>query len=568
LLNRSGVSGIFGRVGFDDNPTAVLTGADIRTDAPVGVNERHTIRVIADADLTNAAEIRHQLESRAHRFRTTSDAELIAHAYEEWGPHAVARLRGAFACAVWDADLRRLVLARDHIGLRRLCYALLPGNGVVFSSNLRALTGDPRVGRDWSAEAIDAYLALGYVPAPMTPYRRISKLEPAQLLRLEGRAFRLERYWDLPLATPVGTTLDARLATLDAGLRAVVETNRAPATVLYSGGAASTVLLSATPPEAAQPVTVDLEQDSSELTRSETAATWLGHARQLEYAAPDVMSLATALASELHEPFAATSALVQLAAMCAARRHAQSAIAAHGASLLWAGRPIHHVDRQCGRLTDPRAARAACEVWDGPHRRSLYTREFSWQVRGADPASRILNLHAAHPSDDPLERELYVDLRTSFADRSLACAGAGAAVAGLSLRLPFLERDLVVLAATTPTDLKRRGASGVHSLRRLLLRRLPRRLMPPMRPQPPRYDWLLTTLASAVPAMLLTPRFDGRGIISRVTLRHVWNEHRAGRRNHAWRLWSLVMLECWFRQCVDGAEANEPLEYAVLKAVA
>ena len=92
--------------------------------------------------------------------------------------------------------------------------------------------------------------------------------------------------------------------------------------------------------------------------------------------------------------------------------------------------------------------------------------------------------------------------------------------------------------------------------------------MPPAGPQPPRHDWLRAALAAMVPAMLLAPRFDGRGIVSRVALRRIWEEHRSGRRDHAWQLWSLLMLEFWFRQCVDGDAADEPLEYAVLKAVA
>ena len=100
----------------------------------------------------------------------------------------------------------------------------------------------------------------------------------------------------------------------------------------------------------------------------------------------------------------------------------------------------------------------AYAVWDDQHRRGIYTRQFSWQVRDADPFGRLLALHASHPSDDPLERALYVDLRTSLADNVLACADRAAGAAGMSLRFPFLDRDLVVLAATTPSAVKQRGA--------------------------------------------------------------------------------------------------------------
>jgi len=280
------------------------------------------------------------------------------------------------------------------------------------------------------------------------------------------------------------------------------------------------------------------------------------------------MRLAAEFTTHIHEPIADPSAMVQLAVLRAARRHVDSAFAAHGASILWAGHSRHLVERHRGRLQDVRAARRVYSTWNDQHRRAIYTREFAWQVRDANPFSRHLALHTSHPSDEALERALYVDLRTSLADSVLVTADRAAGAAGMSLRFPFLDRDLVVLAATTPSAVKRRGVTGIHALRRLLLRQLPRTLMPPAKSPIARHDWLRNALAAMVPAMLFAPRFDGRGIVSRVVLRQVWNDHHSGRHDYAWQLWSLLMLEFWFRQCVDGEAANEPLEYAVLKAVA
>jgi asparagine synthetase B (glutamine-hydrolysing) len=315
-------------------------------------------------------------------------------------------------------------------------------------------------------------------------------------------------------------------------------------------------------------VTVDVEHDASELTRSDAAAARLGHARQLELAAPDAMTLGAECAWHLHEPIADPSAVVQLAVLLAARRHVDSAFAAHGASILWGSCAAHRIERHRGRMPELRAVKRAYSVWDDHHRRGIYTREFSWQVRDANPFSRHLALHAAHPSNDPLERALYVDLRTSLADGALACAERAAAAAGLSLRYPFLDYELVILAATTPAAIKQRGSTGMHALRRLLLRQIPRTLMPPVRPQAPRHAWLRTALGAMVPTLLFAPRFDGRGIVSRPALRRIWSDHQAGRHDYAFQLWSLVMLEFWFRRCIDSEAAGEPLEYAVLKAVA
>lgn len=198
----------------------------------------------------------------------------------------------------------------------------------------------------------------------------------------------------------------------------------------------------------------------------------------------------------------------------------------------------------------------------------MYTRRFAWQVRDTNPFRRHLELYDARGSSDALERALYVDARTCLPDGVLASATAAARAAGLALRFPFLDDELVTLAAMTPSRFKQRGGTGMRALRQLLAGKVPRALMPPLRARPAPRLWVHAALTSMVPDVLFAPRFDGRGIVSRPALCRLWEEHRAGRHDHARRLWSLVMLELWFRTCVDGDAEAEPLEYAVLKAAA
>ena len=160
--------------------------------SPVGTSDRLHIRAVADSELTNAGELRAALEREGHRFHARTDEEVIAHAYDRWGTRAFERLRGPFACAIWDERNRVLVLARDHVGIRPLHFAVLQGHGLVFASDIRALLQDPGVVREWCPNGIDAYLALGYIPAPLTAYRRISKLEPAHFLVVDGRRLHVE----------------------------------------------------------------------------------------------------------------------------------------------------------------------------------------------------------------------------------------------------------------------------------------------------------------------------------------------------------------------------------------
>src|SRR5918992_427679 len=159
-------------------------------------NEDGSVRVIFNGEIYNFEDLRSALEARGHRFRTRSDTEVIVHGYEEWGDHAVERFRGMFAFALWDERKRRLLLARDRAGVKPLHYAELPG-GIVFASEIKSLIQDPDVPRDWSPEAIDAYLTLLYIPAPQTVYRAVRKLPAAHYLVAERGSVALRRYWDL-----------------------------------------------------------------------------------------------------------------------------------------------------------------------------------------------------------------------------------------------------------------------------------------------------------------------------------------------------------------------------------
>jgi asparagine synthase (glutamine-hydrolysing) len=582
--------------------------------AGLATSESQSVRVIADSHLTNARELRGRLERERHQFRGASDSELIAHAYEQWGTQCVERFRGPFAFALWDDANRRLVMARDHLGVRPLFFALLHGHGIVFASEIRALLHDPGVGREWCPTAIDAYLALGYVPAPLTAYRRVSKLEPAQLLVVEGRRLHVEQYWDLPRPAS-GGTLEETASALESRLRSAVRAQLKDEYVngvLYSGGTASSTVLTALPAHSAAagtsrkvtPVSVALEQETAELARSYEAAAALGHTPEIEVATPDVPVLATQLASRFDEPIADPSAVAQYATCVAARLHVDCALTAHGAAALWAGYARHRVERVenalRGWLTAPiaavgahvarslqesiKGARAlshlalrpgeACAIkhaygfWDEDHRRLLYTRGFAWAVRDANPFARHLELYASRDGADPLDRALYVDARTFLPDSILAVAERSALAAGLRLRFPFLDREFVEFAAALPPAHKQHGATGMLALHELLSRRLPPGLMPPAQRRPAHHHWLPGALATMVPAVLLTPRFDGRGIVSRPALQQLWEEHCTGRRDHSHRLWALLMLEFWFREFIDGDAAEEPLEYAVLTRAA
>jgi asparagine synthase (glutamine-hydrolysing) len=500
------------------------------------------VRAAVDGTLTNERELRAELR-RLGLDVPEGMAALVGRAYEAWGERCFARFDGGFACAIWDARERRLLLARDQIGLRPLYFALLHGHGVVFASAIRPLFCDPGVERTWSPAAIDAYLALGYVPAPLTAFQRISKLEPAQFVVVDGRRLHAAQYWDLPPVRSSGS-LDAALQDIEARLRMATRDQHLDpdSAVLFSGGEASSALLAALPRGNAPVITVAIEQAPSELARIHAAGQHLGRVPDIEVSAVETPMLASQLAARFDEPIADPTAVSQYAICVAARQHSAAALAGHGAAALF----------------DPPRR---CAVWDEATRRGVYTRAFAWQVRDADPRARMRELSTARGAAGSVERSRYVQVRSVLPESTLAIAEHAALAAGLTLQFPWLDRRVVEAAATVPALL----TQDVSLVRRLLARRLPASLLP-AHATGGTPDWLRSALPLMVPRVLLAPRFDGRGVVSRPALRQLWEEHQAGRHDHSLRFWSLLMLEFWVREHLDGDAAEQPLEYAVLKA--
>ena len=177
---------------------ARLSIIDLRTGQQPISNEDGTVWIVFNGEIYNFQELREDLLSKGHKFRTKSDTETIIHLYEERGTDFPKYLRGMFAAAIWDAGRKRLVLARDRVGKKPLYYAVTP-SALAFASELRSLAAAEGISKEINPAAIDAYLTLQYIPSPMSVFKGVRKLEPASVLVFENGRERTEKYWDLPL---------------------------------------------------------------------------------------------------------------------------------------------------------------------------------------------------------------------------------------------------------------------------------------------------------------------------------------------------------------------------------
>jgi asparagine synthase (glutamine-hydrolysing) len=575
-----------------------LSIIDLSTGDQPLCNETGTVWTVFNGEIYNFADVRGELEAAGHRFKTSSDTEIIVHGYEEWGERAVERFRGMFAYAVWDAVRRRLVLARDRVGVKPLYYAELPGRGVVFGSELKSLLADPDVPREWRPEAIDAYLTLLYVPAPATIYRGIEKLEPGHVLVAENGTVRRFRYWDLAF-TGSGSAAreDEYLEQLDALLAESVALRQiadVPLGAFLSGGIDSSAVAAymvQTSPR--PPITISVGFDHAaydELAHARRVAEHLGCEFHPRTVTPDIATLLPKLAWHFDEPFADSSAVPTYYVSKAARELVTVALSGDGGDELWAGYARHRVEwweqRARAALGPARGAvgalaralplsvkgaralrhlaaspaqayalKHAYGMFEPDAKARLYSHDFAAAVRHADPFAHFRDIYARCRSLEAIDHGLYVDVHTYMVDDILTKVDRMSMAVSLEARDPLLDHKLLEFAATVPAALKIKGGRGKYLLRKVLQRRIPADILERGKQgfAAPIGEWLRGPLAPMADALLNDGRLRDRGIFDSGEVARLWREHRASRADHRHRLWQLIMLELWFRHFIDQA---------------
>ena len=599
VLSHRGPDGrgvhIDGPVGLGHRRLSII---DLATGAqPLG-NEDESVVTVFNGEIYNFQELRAELEGQGHVFHTRTDTEVLVHGYEEWGERLPERLRGMFAFAIWDRRRQRLLLARDRLGIKPLHYSTIGGRGLVFGSEVKAVVEHPDVSRGWRHEAVDAYLALQYVPTPMTIFADVQKLPPAHVLVAENGRVRLQRYWSLTFpGDGAASREDEYLERLDALLHEAVRIrliSDVPLGAFLSGGIDSSAVVAAMAATSDAPVLTTSvgfdEQAYNEVEHAREVARHLGCGHYSRTVTPDIADLLPRLAWHLDEPFSDSSAVPTYFVSAVAREKVTVALSGDGGDELWAGYARHRVERaetQARRWLGTAGSQAAARVasllplslkgarslrhlglapdeacarkhvyglFERGLRDRLYSPDFARDVGQYHPLARFRAIRSSCPSPDPVDRALLVDVQTYLLDDILTKVDRMSMAVSLEARVPLLDHHLVEFAASVPVDLKIRGGRGKYLLRRFLQGRVPQAVVD--RPKQgfsiPTAEWLRGPLAPMTSDLLLGPTFRSRGIFSPAEVGRLWQEHRSGRRDHRHRLWSLLMLELWFRQFVDG----------------
>jgi asparagine synthase (glutamine-hydrolysing) len=571
-------------------------------------NEDESVWITYNGEVYNHAALREALEAAGHRYRSQTDTETIIHLYEEEGPACVERLEGMFAFAIWDARLRRLVLARDRLGVKPVYYARLDG-GFVFGSEAKVLLEHPATPRDLDDDAFGDYLTFGFTPPPATLFRGVSKLGPGErmVVTADG-SVTTDTWWD-PMPPPdvaeraSAMSEDEMVAEVRRLLRESVGKRMmsdVPFGVFLSGGLDSST-------------NVALMAELSEAPVRTYSTAPRGHARydELGYA----RIVADRFATEHHEVLVEEEAMRDflpemlfhqdepLSDWTAIPQHFVTRLArdtgtivvqvGEGADELfhgyqgyvdhrrfvvpiqrWVPRPVRRAlgaaavraTTRMGRgvrhgeaLYD--AGRSRIPYWGGglcfrgplkervlaaPHRDALRTVEGIWDEAGAGGGS-----------PDLFQSMSYLELRQRLPELLLQRLDRIAMASSVEGREPFLDHHLVEFVMALPPDMKYRDGGGKHVLRASMAGALPQEVLD--RPKQgfgsPMEEWLRGDFGRHARQAVRDSALHDRGLLDYEVVDGLFAAHAAGRGDWSKHLWNLYCASRWYDRWIARRDA-------------
>jgi asparagine synthase (glutamine-hydrolysing) len=554
---------------------------DLDTGYQPVANEAGDVVAVFNGEAYNFMSLRDEL--REHEVRGTGDTPILPHLYEESGPHFVERLHGMFAVALWDAGRERLVLARDRLGKKPLLWTRLPDGTLAFASELKALLRLPQVSREIDLGAVDAYLALQYVPGDRTALRDIHKLPPGHVLVAEGGTERIERYWHPEaIAAPSaqeGEWLERVRATVGEAVRKRLVAD-VPLGALLSGGIDSSIVVALMAQASSQPVRTftvgfpDTRYDERAYARA--VASRYGTVHEEVEIEEDIAATLPRLAAAFDEPLGDEAAFPTFLIAEEARRHVTVALGGDGGDETFAGYERYIAHRLAERIPAPaaKAGAAALRLLPAARREPrspLFRAARFFDVASAPAGRRYARLMEVFSverrrelwSDPRLAQQVrlepsrpgiaglqLLDIETYLPGDLLVKADLASMAHSLELRSPFLDHEVVALGLALPDSLKTRGLEGKVALRRAFAADLPPEIADRGKTGfgVPLGRWFRSDLRDLARELLSRDR----GWFRPEAVRRLLEEHESGRADHGHRLWCLLMLELWVREHVEA----------------
>ena len=585
-----GSTDVAGRCALGHQRLRVL---DLETGQQPVANEKGEVVAVFNGELYNFAELRSELRANGHEVRGTGDTPVIPHLYEEDGPAFVRRLGGMFALARWDATRERLVLARDRLGKKPLVWTQLGDGTFAFASELKAFHAMPGFQAEPDVPALDAYLALQYVPGARTGIQGVQRLEPGSLLIVEGGSITTERYWQ-PAAGEETASDDEWIERVRDAVTGAVRkrlVSDVPLGALLSGGLDSAIVVAQMAQLSTEPVrtfTVGFSEERyDERKFARAVADRYGTRHEEIVLEPDAAATLPRLAAAFDEPLGDEAALPLFLICEAARREVTVGLVGDGGDESFAGYERYAAMGLAGYVPAPAAALGArllraLPVGRSERRSTAFRAARFLDAATVPPLERYGHLMEVLTLDE--RRELWsddaraeigtllspgfllggpvphgieglqrLDLETYLPGDLLPKSDIASMAHSLELRSPLLDHRVVELGLALPDHLKRRGRQGKVALRRAFADDLPASVSQRGKSGfgVPLAAWFRGELRPLARELLLGEPARSRGWFRTAAVERLLDDHATGRADNGHRLWTLVMLELWQRAHVD-----------------
>jgi asparagine synthase (glutamine-hydrolysing) len=562
-----------------------------------------------NGEIYNYRDVRRELERSGHVFRTDGDTETVLAAWRQWGPASLERLNGMFAFAIYDAAEDALFLARDRLGVKPLFYAELGDGTLLFGSELKALRAHPRFRADICPQAVEDFLAYGYVPDDISILAGVRKLPAGHyLLAKRGQGLPAPvQWWDVDFTARAEGADNALEEQMVDHLRSAVRSRMVadvPLAAFLSGGVDSSAVvafMAEASRQAVQTCSIGFDEaDHDETAHAQLVADRFHTDHRSRTVAADDFGLIDRLAEAFDEPFADASALATYRVCELARERVKVALSGDGADEAFAGYRRYRMfmaeermrralpdfaRRSSGWLGDrypkadwaPRVLRAKTTLQaigkssgeayaeavgaTAPAVRSmLYTPDFRQVLQGHRAEDRYVRAFDNAPAEDALSRAQYADLKIWLPGDILTKVDRTSMAVSLEAREPLLDYRLVQFAASLPPRLRLKGGEGKYLMKKALEGRLPdsilyRRKMGFVTPVS---AWLRGPLAAEAAGIAQGSALSALGWFDPAAIARIAEDHRRGVSDHGRLLWQLLMLERSLRLLSGPRSAVRP----------
>lgn len=578
-------------VGFGHRRLSII---DLETGAQPMATPDDKLVTIFNGEIYNYRALRLELQAQGHVFQTGSDTEVILHGWRQWGPLCIEHFDGMFAFALYDDDAKTLYLGRDRLGVKPLYYAEVSDGSLIFASELKGLLGHPLLRRRPSEQAVEDFLALGYVPDDACFVAGVKKL-PAGHYLMTRRGLPLaepRQYWDVTFA-PKRRKTEAAQEELASLMGEAVRSRMiadVPLGAFLSGGVDSSAvvaMMAEASRGAVETCSIGFDQaDLDETAYADQVAERFATNHRKRIVASDDFALIDTLVAGFDEPFADASALPTYRVCELAREKVTVSLSGDGADEIFAGyrRHVFHAGEERARgflpagirrpvfgalgsaypkldwapqflrakttfqglsQTGAEAYADSVGVTGSALRQTLYSDTMRTALQGHRAEDRYIRTMENAPGEDGLAAAQYADLKIWLPGDILTKVDRMSMAVSLEAREPLLDHRLVEFAGTLPLKQRVRGGTGKWLMKQAMRRYLPEDILfrRKMGFVTPISAWFRGPLSGEADRLVSSTALAETEWFDKQAIKRIIEAHKSGREEHGRLIWQLLMLD-------------------------